>query len=266
MKFLLKRLAIAKKTLGILLILAFILLLVNTAYLFHQAPWLLDFRSIETMKLADDRIISKTDGGTIIANMEQFKIDYITIKEIPDEIVEVFLAVEDTRFYEHKGIDIWGIMRASWSIVSEKQLQGGSTITQQLARNIFLSHERTFKRKLDEFIIAIQLERQYTKDEILEMYFNQIHFGKHYYGISKAAEGYFGKNIDQLTLGEIAIIAGLPKGPNLYYPHTENIERSLNRQQVVLNRLLAIQLITQEEAGEACIYLENFLSGQGGTQ
>ncbi|MDW7673771.1 MAG: transglycosylase domain-containing protein, partial [Bacillota bacterium] len=127
-------------------------------------------------------------------------------------------------------------------------------------------HDRTLKRKFDELIITIQLERQFTKDEILEMYLNQIHFGKQYYGIASAAKGYFGKSLDELTLGEIAILAGMPKGPNLFLPEPANSSRALGRQQVVLNRLVDLGLVTAVDATEAYDYMSKLLSHQGGEQ
>lgn len=255
-----------KNTFIKLLLLSFCLLVIHLGVLFWQTPWLLNMRSISALELEGDKIVTLTEAGTIITNYEDFKIEYLKIDDIPEEVLNIFIAIEDTRFYQHKGVDYWGILRAFWTIVSDNQIQGGSTISQQLARNIFLNHDRTLKRKFDELIITIQLERQFSKAEILEMYLNQIHFGKQYYGISRAAKGYFNKDVTELTLGEVAILAGMPKGPNLFFPTNDNTDRALGRQQVVLSRLLDLQLISEDEAAEAYEYLANLLTVQGGNQ
>ncbi len=266
MSYFSNRLSIAKKTFYKLLFLSFIILLLNLALMIHQTPWLVNMHSIEVLKVNDHKTVTKTEYGTIIANLEDYNIQYIQLADIPSELLNIFIAIEDARFYQHRGVDFWGVTRAAWNIATNQQLQGGSTITQQLARNLFLNHDRTLRRKFSELIITIQLERYFAKDEILEMYLNQIHFGKSYYGINRAARAYFGKEVNQLTLGEMAILAGMPKGPNLFFPTEENSHRALARQKVVLNRLVDIQLISQSDAEEAYNYLKALLSHGGGEQ
>ncbi|GGK20148.1 penicillin-binding protein 1F [Caldalkalibacillus thermarum] len=176
--------------------------------------------------------------------------EYVPIEEIPDLVRSAFIAVEDQRFYEHNGIDIRGIARAFVrNLMAGRTVEGGSTITQQLAKNVFLSHERTYMRKLQEALIAINLERRYTKDEILEMYLNYIYLGAGAHGIKAAAKTYFGKDdLNDLTIGEVALLAALPKAPNHYNPlEEENRERSEQRRQLVLQIMQEQGIITEEE-------------------
>lgn len=144
----------------------------------------------------------------------------MSIDEVPANLQNAFIAVEDNRFYEHHGVDPIGIIRAVFrNIISgNATAQGGSTITQQLARNAFLSQEQTLKRKMLEAFLALKIERQYTKKEILEMYMNQIYFGQGCYGIQTASKVYFGKDVKDLSLAQCALIAGLPNSPNYYSP------------------------------------------------
>lgn len=180
--------------------------------------------------------------------------EYVPLEEIPDLIVSTFISVEDERFYNHFGLDLKGIARATVrNLMSEGTVQGASTITQQLARNVFLSHERTYARKIREALIALKLERRYEKDDILEMYLNYIYFGAGAYGIKAAAKTYFGKeDLYDLTIGEVAMLAALPKGPNLYNPLEEdNKQRAEDRRKVVLSVMERHGIITAEERKEA---------------
>ncbi|MDQ0338911.1 penicillin-binding protein 2A [Caldalkalibacillus uzonensis] len=176
--------------------------------------------------------------------------EYVPIEEIPDMVRSAFIAVEDQRFYEHNGVDIRGIARAFFrNLLAGGTVEGGSTITQQLAKNVFLSHERTYMRKLQEALIAINLERRYTKDEILEMYLNYIYLGAGAHGIKAASKTYFGKDdLNDLTISEVALLAALPKAPNHYNPlEEENRERSEQRRQLVLRIMQEQGIITEEE-------------------
>ena len=159
-------------------------------------------------------------NGNLITNIHATENrTLVTLDKIPANLQNAFIAVEDNRFYEHNGIDPRGIFRAIYSnLTSGEVAEGGSTITQQLAKNAFLSQDRTFKRKIQEFFIALRLERQYTKEEILEMYLNQIYFGRGAYGVQAAAQTYFGKDVSQLDLSECAMLAGIPRSPNYYSP------------------------------------------------
>lgn len=161
----------------------------------------------------------------------------VTLKKIPKNLQNAFVAVEDARFYQHNGIDPRGILRAVWSNITSKGVaEGGSTITQQLAKNAYLSQERTLKRKIQEAFLALQLERQYTKDEILEFYLNQIYFGQGAYGVQAAAQVYFGKNVEDLNLAECAMLAGIPKSPNYFSP-LNNFKAANERKAVVLEQM-----------------------------
>ena len=175
----------------------------------------------------------------------------VPLKDVPKDLQNAFVATEDSRFYSHHGIDPVGILRAVWvNIVHSGVSEGGSTITQQLARNAFLSQDRTFKRKISEALLALKIEQHYTKDEILEMYMNQIYFGQGAYGVQSAAHVYFGKDASQLTLAQAALIAGLPQSPNYYSPFND-LEASKKRQAVVLGQMVKYGYITQEQADEA---------------
>jgi penicillin-binding protein 2A len=178
---------------------------------------------------------------------------YLSFNEIPDQLKDAFIAVEDQRFYDHQGIDPRSIARALYrDIIARSMVEGGSTITQQLAKNVFLTNEKKWLRKTEEVLIAVNLEKQYSKEEILEMYLNYINFGNRAYGIAAASQAYFGKSVDQLELGEMAMLAALPKAPSHYNPLKEkNQERSEQRRLLVL-RLMADQgRITEEEREKA---------------
>jgi 1A family penicillin-binding protein len=175
----------------------------------------------------------------------------VDLKKIPDSLVNATMAIEDHRFYDHFGFDIKGIGRAIWVDLKAMALvQGASTITQQLSRNLYLSHDRTWTRKLKEAIYTLQLEMQYSKKDILSMYLNQIYYGHSAYGVQAAAKTYFAKNVDQLSLAESSLLAGIPKGPKYYSPY-QNFEASKRRQKNVLQAMVKHEFITQEAADRA---------------
>lgn len=173
---------------------------------------------IKDVRLQIPMQIYSADGELIAQYGEKRRIP-VTLDQIPPEMVKAFIATEDSRFYEHHGVDPVGIFRAaSVALFSGHASQGASTITQQLARNFFLSPERTLMRKIKEVFLAIRIEQLLTKDEILELYLNKIYLGYRAYGVGAAAQVYFGKTVDQLTLNEMAVIAGLPKAPSTFNP------------------------------------------------
>ena len=175
----------------------------------------------------------------------------VPLKDVPKDLQDAFIATEDSRFYSHHGIDPIGILRAAWvNIIHSGVSEGGSTITQQLARGMFLTQDRTLKRKISEALLAIKIEQNYTKQEILEMYMNQIYFGQGAYGVQSASHVYFGKDVQDLTLAQAALIAGLPQSPNYYSPFN-NLEESKKRQAIVLGQMVKYGYITQEQADEA---------------
>lgn len=162
------------------------------------------------------------------------EIEPVTYDMIPKSMLNAIIAVEDRRFYEHEGMDVWGIGRAFLQNVTAGQtVQGGSTITQQLAKNVFLSHERTMKRKWNELLLAQKIEERYSKDEIITMYLNQIYFGEGAWGIKRAAEVYLGKQVEQLTTAESALLAGLVKAPSVLSPY-KRPEQAIERRNLVL--------------------------------
>lgn len=175
----------------------------------------------------------------------------VKLSQVPKDLQNAFIATEDNRFYSHHGVDPIGIMRAIWvNIAHDGVAEGGSTITQQLARNAFLTQDRTLKRKIMEAMLAIRIEQYYTKQEILEMYLNQIYFGQGAYGVQAAAHVYFGKNVQDLDLAQSAMLAGLPQSPNYYSPLT-NYKAGKVRQAVVLGQMVKYDYIDQATADKA---------------
>lgn len=171
----------------------------------------------------------------------------IPLNKVPEIFQKAIIAVEDEKFFYHFGIDPIGITRALFiNILHGRIVQGGSTITQQLARNLFLTRKRTFIRKIKEVLLALEIERKYTKKEILEMYLNQIYFGSGAYGIEAAARTYFGKHVWELTTAECAILSGLPRAPNEYSPY-KNLDKAVKRKNSVLSRLFSRGIISKEE-------------------
>lgn len=175
----------------------------------------------------------------------------LPLAEIPPLMIKAFIATEDSRFYDHHGIDPIGIFRAITVMASSGHAsQGASTITQQLARNFYLSPEKTLMRKVKEAFLAIRIEQIFTKDEIMELYLNKIYLGNRAYGVGAAAYVYFGKTVDELTLSEIAMIAGLPKAPSTFNP-LYSYDRAVNRRNVVLSRMFEEKYITQDQYEQA---------------
>ncbi len=191
------------------------------------------------------------DDGRTIAEFFDERRFVIEMSEMPAHLVEAFIAAEDSRFYQHEGIDIYSIARAFIkNIEAGTVVQGGSTITQQVAKSFFLTPERSYARKIKEAILAYRIDRYFKKDEILYLYMNQIYLGNSAYGVEAAARRYFGKNAAALTLAESAMLAGLTSAPSRYSPNAHP-NRAKNRQIYVLNRMVAQDFITSREAEEA---------------
>jgi 1A family penicillin-binding protein len=177
--------------------------------------------------------------------------DIVTLDKVSPYMIQSTLAVEDHRFYDHFGIDPMGIARAAYiNLKNMEKAQGASTITQQLARNLYLNHERTWGRKIKEAILALQLEMRYDKNKILEQYLNQIYYGHAAYGVESASKLYFHKSSSELTLAESALLAGVPKGPKYYSPYMDK-ERAKERQKIVLQKMVEHGYITQNQASRA---------------
>lgn len=189
--------------------------------------------------------------GEVIKTFTAFKFEKVSIDKIPEYLKEAVIATEDKNFYHHRGFDTLGMVRSTIANISSGQVkQGASTITQQLARILFLSNERTFDRKIKELIIAHRIEKTISKDEILEMYLNSVYLGSGVYGVSSAARTFFDKDLSQLTLAEQALIAGLPQAPSIYSPFN-NKKAGLKRRDQVLRRMYRNKYITQEQMEQA---------------
>ncbi|WP_313486082.1 peptidoglycan glycosyltransferase/peptidoglycan DD-transpeptidase MrcA [Pseudescherichia sp.] len=213
-------------------------------------PQLPDVATLKDVRLQIPMQVYTADGELIAQYGEKRRIP-LTLDQIPPVMVKAFIATEDSRFYEHHGVDPVGIFRAaSVALFSGHASQGASTITQQLARNFFLSPEKTLMRKLKEVFLAIRIEQMMSKDEILELYLNKIYLGYRAYGVGAAAQVYFGKSVDQLTLSEIAVIAGLPKAPSTFNP-LYSLDRATSRRNVVLARMLSEGYISQSQYDSA---------------
>jgi penicillin-binding protein 1A len=188
--------------------------------------------------------------GELLGEFGEERRHLTPIQDIPKVMVNAILAIEDARFYEHGGVDYVGIVRAGLANVHKVKSQGASTITMQVARNVYLSSEKTFTRKLYEILLTFKLEHMLTKDQILEIYMNQIFLGHRAYGFAAASETYFGKPLQDITIAEAAMLAGLPKAPSLFNP-ISNPKRARSRQLHIINRMVDNNFITEEEAIEA---------------
>lgn len=186
--------------------------------------------------------------GSVLGRIRIEKGIYVPLERVPQAMKDAILATEDPRFYQHKGIDYRGILRAAFKdIISIQLKQGGSTITQQLTKVVFLSPERTFSRKIKEIILARRLEKELPKDDILELYLNRIYFGHGAYGVQSAARTYFGKNIWEVNQAEAALLAGLPKAPMVYSPYSD-VDLTKLRQMQVLRRMVEEGYLTEDQS------------------
>ncbi|KVE05976.1 MULTISPECIES: penicillin-binding protein 1A [Burkholderia] len=192
-----------------------------------------------------------TSDHVLIGEFGEERRDVVHFKDVPDSLKKAILAIEDARFYDHGGVDLTGIIRAGFvALTNGHASQGASTITMQVARNFFLSSEKTYTRKIYEMLLAYRIERALTKDQILEVYMNQIYLGQRAYGFASAARVYFGKDLKDITLAEAAMLAGLPKAPSAYNP-VVNPKRAKVRQEYILQRMLELNFITREQYDEA---------------
>ncbi|MCH8821600.1 PBP1A family penicillin-binding protein, partial [Patescibacteria group bacterium] len=230
----------------------FILTLLSTAVVFGffarevPSPDKLTNRNVEQSTKILDR------EGTLLYNVhgDQNR-TLVTLDKVPEDLRNATIAIEDQNFYKHKGFDIQGIVRSIRDSIFNKQLSGGSTLTQQLVKNALLTPERTITRKIKEFILAVQIERRFTKDQILQIYLNEIPYGGTAWGAEAAANQYFNKSVSDLDLTESAILAGLPQRPSVYSPFSTNPEAYIGRTKAVLSRMREDAYITQEQEEEA---------------
>ena len=173
---------------------------------------------------------------------------YTKYEELPKDYINAVIAVEDRRFFEHNGIDLISIARAVGTDIATFSLaEGGSTITQQLAKNTYFTQKKEFTRKIAEIFMAFEYEKECTKEEIFELYINTMYFGDGYYSIADASKGYFGKNVSDMNLYESTLLAGIPNAPSVYAP-TKNPELAKQRQAQVLKKMVKYNYLTQEEA------------------
>jgi penicillin-binding protein 1A len=216
----------------------------------HFVPQLPDVEQLRDVKFQTPLKVMSKDGKLIAEFGEKRRIP-VQYDHIPEHFVRALQAAEDTRFFEHSGIDLKGLSRAAVQLVSSGQIQsGGSTITMQVAKNFFLSRDRTFERKFNEILLALKIERSLSKEEIFELYVNKIYLGHRSYGIQAAANVYYGKDISELNLAQLAMIAGLPKAPSAFNPIT-NPKRAIERRNWILGRMKDLGFITAEEFSEA---------------
>ena len=178
------------------------------------------------------------------------KDNYTKIEDVPQIYIDAVISVEDHRFYKHNGIDLISIGRATINDIKEWDfVEGGSTITQQLAKNIYFTQEKQITRKIAEVFMAFDIEKNYEKDEILELYLNTSYYGDGYYTIKEACKGYFNKELNEMTDYECILLAGIPNAPSIYAP-TKNPELAKQRQRQVMNKMIENKYLTQEEADE----------------
>ncbi|MBT8113395.1 MAG: transglycosylase domain-containing protein, partial [Gammaproteobacteria bacterium] len=209
--------------------------------------------SVSTLKDVELQVPLKvfSRDGKLIAVYGEKRRQPLQIKDYPQPVIQAFLAAEDDRFYQHPGVDYQGLIRAAIEVLrTGEKRQGGSTITMQLARNFFLSNERTYVRKLREIFLALQIEHELSKDEILELYLNKIYLGNRAYGVGAAADVYYGLSVDELSVSQVAMIAGLPKAPSRFNPII-NPGRALVRRNYVLGRMRQLRFIDDETYGNS---------------
>jgi penicillin-binding protein 1A len=187
-----------------------------------------------------------TADNALIGEFGEERRNIIAIEEIPSYLKNAVVAIEDERFYEHGGVDYWGVLRATLANLRGRLAQGASTITMQVARNFFLTNEKSFTRKIYEVLLAWKIESNLSKEQILELYMNQIYLGQRAYGFSSAAQIYFGKDIQRISIAEAAMLAGLPKAPSAYNP-VVNYRRAKIRQEYILQRMRDLKMITPSQ-------------------
>lgn len=229
-----------------LVVSAILLVLLGLAVMYPNLP---DVSSLQDYQPKLPLRIYSADGH-LISEFGEERRHYLPFHEIPQDVKNAVLAIEDARFYEHGGVDYVGVLRAGLANLSRSRSQGASTITMQVARNVYLSSEKTFTRKIYEMLLALKLERSLTKDQILEIYMNQIFLGNRAYGFAAAAEAYFGKSIKDINLAEAAMLAALPKFPSTANPIV-NPERARIRQMYILDRMVETGFISPAQATEA---------------
>lgn len=217
-----------------------------------EAKALVQASTTETFRTSETSIAYNSKGKQIAVLKGDKDAYYLDIQSIPDYAKTAMIVTEDKKFYSHNGIDFKGIVRAFWALIKNngEKTQGASTITQQLARGVFLNTDKTYERKIREIFIAMELEEKYNKDQILEFYLNTIYFANGYYGLEAAAKGYFSKSCQELSLGQIAFLCAIPNNPTLYDPE-KNFDNTVKRKNRILDQMLSDGKINQVEYDEA---------------
>lgn len=210
-----------------------------------EAVSMVSHSSKDTFRKSQTSIAYDINGKTLSVLKGEKDVYYIEYEDIPIYVKQAIISTEDKRFYKHNGIDYRGIMRAAVAMIQDGEVtQGGSTITQQLARTVFLSNERTWERKIEEMYIAVELEKKYSKEEILEFYLNNVYFANGYYGIEAAAQGYFGMDVSHLSLSQMIYLCAIPNNPTLYNPLT-HADKTQARRDRILKSMLEDQVISE---------------------
>ena len=232
----------------IILLLVSLFILIGLSYFAYLA----NTANVESLKqgLAQATVIYDKDSDEA-SKISANRTEGVSIGKVPDHLKDAIVAIEDHRFYRHRGFDVRGIMRAFFqNLLSGRIRAGGSTLTQQLTKNALLSHERTYKRKLEEVFLAIEIEKKFTKDEILEMYLNQVYFGSGAWGVQNASKKYFGKDVEDVTLSEAAMLAGIVNRPTALDPY-KNFDGAIERRNVVLKQMLEFEMISDSDYQKA---------------
>jgi membrane peptidoglycan carboxypeptidase len=254
---------VIKLGLKLMLLLFLILVAVGIFYFYHaygrtifalqaEAKRLVSASTSETFRASQTSLVYDTDGELISTLKAEKDVYYIEYQDIPEAAIDAILTSEDKKFMQHDGVDYLANLRAAIALIKHKGeiTQGASTITQQLARNIFLSNEVTYERKIEEIFIAQELEKKYSKADILEYYFNNIYFANGHYGILAAANGYFSKGVSQLSLSQLIFLCSIPNNPTIYNP-VKNMENTLDRRDRILKQLYEDHKINQDEYSTA---------------
>jgi len=245
-----RRFGLALGTLGV----AFLLILVAGGFggvaAFQSSC---DLNSLRPVGIGQNSFVYAADGSVLGSIPAERNRQPVPLRSVSSWMPRATVAIEDRRFYNHGGVDVEGVARAFWAdLQAGKVVQGGSTITQQLVRNLYISKERTLKRKITEACLAIKLSRHWTKRQILTAYMNQVYYGNHAYGVEAAAETYFSRRARNLTLAQAALLAGLPQAPSVYDPFHRPAE-AIGRRNEVLRAMLTNGDITSSEYADAIV-------------
>ena len=231
---------------------------VLASYYLNNSRYSVEVSALATYRPPQVTTIYADDGETVLAEFAIEKRIPIKIQDVPDKVTDALIAVEDYRFRDHIGIDPYRIVGVIFKNITTGKVEGGSTITQQLAKNLFLYKDQTYTRKINEWAVALQIERLYTKDQILEMYMNYVFLGAGAYGFEAGSRTYFGKSVKDLNLEEAALLAAVPKSPE--YSPTRNMEKARIRRDIVLDPFSGsgTTLIAAQKTGRhaRCIELE----------